>query len=124
MRTLGIEAADTPAYISRLKDENFLDDARYARAFIAGHARKKWGSRQIQQALQQKGVDRQIIQLLLTEYGDEERIENARALAHKKWKQISKGTPAERKQKTIAYLLGKGYAMEHIRTAMQDLPPL
>ena len=44
--------------IERLVKERYVDDARYARAFVKDKIRyNKWGRRKVQQALWQKRID-------------------------------------------------------------------
>ena len=53
----GLYGHDVEQIISRLIEENYLNEERFAVAYAGGHSRiKKWGKIKITQALRQKGV--------------------------------------------------------------------
>ncbi|MDF2726197.1 MAG: hypothetical protein K0Q59_5875 [Paenibacillus sp.] len=107
--------------VSRLKQERYLDDADFANQFaeqrIFSH---KKGRRLIKQELQYKGVSQTAIQEALNQVAisDEERI--AYELAAKKWKQTS-GSTLDKKRKTAAYLMRRGYSMQIVGAAVRQL---
>ncbi|MDE6160899.1 MAG: RecX family transcriptional regulator [Muribaculaceae bacterium] len=81
LRRQGLSAADALAITERLQRERFIDDGRYARAFVrqkSGYSR--WGRRKIAAALAAKRVDRAIIAEAMTEISPEAYAEGLRAL--------------------------------------------
>lgn len=72
LRKWDIAPADADRIIQRLKDENFLSDERYARAFVRDKARfNGWGRIKIAHALRQKHIDNQRIEQALVDEVDE-----------------------------------------------------
>ena len=59
--------------MARLVKERYVDDERYAQAFVKDKIRyNKWGRRKVEQALWQKHIDEGIRQQVLSEIDDEE----------------------------------------------------
>ena len=72
LRKWEVSPADADRIIQRLKEENFLSDERYARAFVRDKARfNGWGRIKIAHALRQKHIDSQWIELALADEIDE-----------------------------------------------------
>ena len=62
--------------VTRLVKERYVDDERYARAFVKDKIRyNKWGRRKVQQALWQKHIDADIQQQVLDEIDEIEYLE-------------------------------------------------
>ena len=58
--------------MARLVEERYVDDERYARAFVNDKVRyNKWGRRKVEQALWQKHIDEGVRQRVLDEVDDE-----------------------------------------------------
>ncbi|MBQ6549020.1 MAG: RecX family transcriptional regulator, partial [Prevotella sp.] len=67
--------------IERLVNERYIDQERYARAFVNDKIRyNKWGRRKVQQALWQKRIDNDIQQRVLDDIDDQEYLAVLRPL--------------------------------------------
>ncbi len=72
LRKWEVSPADADRIIQRLKEENFLSDERYARAFVRDKFRfNGWGRIKIAHALRQKHIDSQWIEQALADEIDE-----------------------------------------------------
>jgi len=116
-----IDKSDFDAYLNRLRDENFLNDERYLKAFIAAHLRKKWGKVKMRNALSPKGIDSNLIKQYLDEIEAVEYDEQMETLLQKKWKSLQKYDLKDRRQKVIRFLLGRGFEMQKITAALKKL---
>lgn len=68
LRTWGIPSSDAEKVMESLKRHKFVDDARYARAYVHDKfAYSKWGRRKIAQGLMAKRIDREVISEALAE---------------------------------------------------------
>ena len=121
MRALKIEAIDFDTYLTRLKNENYVNEERYTKAFINGHLRKKWGVNKIKAALLQKGINRALAKKLLEAADRSEYDEALITLAERKLKTIKGSPPQATKQKGLKFLLGKGYEMDKVLAALKKL---
>lgn len=72
LRKWEVSPADADRIIQRLKEENFLSDERYARAFVRDKFRfNGWGRIKIAHALRQKHIDSQWIEQALADEIDD-----------------------------------------------------
>ena len=72
MRKWELSEALQARVMARLVKERYVDDERYARAFVKDKIRyNKWGRRKVQQALWLKHSDTDIQQTVLNEISDE-----------------------------------------------------
>ena len=79
---------DTSAYIQKLRQENFLNDDRYAKAFVEAHTRKKWGKVKIKNALSGKGIGSDVSGKYMDDMDAGDYNDQLKTLAEKKWRSI------------------------------------
>ena len=105
--------------MARLVKERYVDDERYARAFVKDKIRyKKWGRRKVQQALWMKHIDNDIQQTVLDEISDEEYLKVLKPLLKQKSKSIKAENDYERNRKLVRFALGRGFTFDIIRLCM------
>ena len=105
--------------ISRLVKERYIDDERYARAFVKDKIRyNKWGRRKVQQGLWQKHIDADIQQRVLDEIDDKEYLDVLRPLLKQKRKSIKAANDYELNQKLVRFALGRGFDFDIIRQCL------
>lgn len=76
MRRWELPEEEQARVMQRLVSERYVDDERYARAFVKDKVRyNKWGRRKVEQALWQKHIDDDIRQRVLDEVDDEEYLD-------------------------------------------------
>lgn len=102
--------------IERLVKERYVDDARYARAFVKDKIRyNKWGRRKVQQALWQKRIDPAIQQEVLDEIDEKEYLDILRPLLKQKRRSIKAESDYEQNQKLVRFALSRGFDFGIIR---------
>ena len=105
--------------IDRLIKERYVDDERYARAFVKDKIRyNKWGRRKVQQALWQKHIDADVQQRVLDEIDEIEYLDILRPLLKQKRKSIKAESDYELNQKLIRFALGRGFGFDIIRQCL------
>ena len=105
--------------IDRLIKERYVDDERYARAFVKDKIRyNKWGRRKVQQALWQKHIDAEIQQRVLDEIDEKEYLDILRPLLKQKRKSIKAENDYELNQKLVRFALGRGFGFDIIRQCL------
>ena len=106
--------------IARLVKERYIDDERYARAFIKDKIRyNKWGRRKVQQALWLKHIDADIQQRVLDEIDEKEYLDVLRPLLKQKRKSIKAESDYELNQKLVRFALGRGFGFDIIRQCLK-----
>ena len=102
--------------IARLVKERYIDDERYARAFVKDKIRyNKWGRRKVQQALWQKRIDDDIQRHVLDEIEEKEYLDVLRPLLKQKRKTIKAQSDYELNQKLMRFALSRGFTFDIIR---------
>ena len=105
--------------IDRLIKERYVDDERYARAFVKDKIRyNKWGRRKVQQALWQKHIDADVQQQVLDEIDEKEYLDILRPLLKQKRKSIKAESDYELNQKLVRFALGRGFGFDIIRQCL------
>ena len=105
--------------IDRLIKERYVDDERYARAFVKDKIRyNKWGRRKVQQALWQKRIDADIQQRVFDEIDEKEYLDVLRPLLKQKRKSIRAVSDYELNQKLARFALSRGFTFDIIRQCL------
>ena len=102
--------------MERLIKERYVDDERYARAFVMDKIRyNKWGRRKVEQALWMKRIDKGIQERVLSEVDDEEYVSALRPLLKQKQRSTKAASDYELRQKLIRFALSRGFGFDIIR---------
>jgi regulatory protein len=105
--------------IQRLVRERYVDDERYARAFVKDKIRyNKWGRRKVQQGLWLKRIDPEIQQHVLDEIDDNEYLGVLRPLLRQKRNTVKAQNDYELNQKLVRFAYGRGFTFEIIRQCL------
>lgn len=105
--------------IDRLIKERYVDDERYARAFVKDKIRyNKWGRRKVQQGLWQKRIDADIQQRVLDEIDEKEYLDILRPLLKQKRKNIRAASDYELNQILARFALSRGFTFDLIRQCL------
>lgn len=121
MRLWQLDEAARQRVINKLIDTHFIDNTRFARAFANDKLHyDHWGRRKIEQALWQKGVDKNEAGPVLDAIADEEYLSVLRPLLKSKWPTIKADTDYERSAKLIKYALGRGFSFDLIKQCLNE----
>ena len=102
--------------MQRLVKERYVDDERYAQAFVKDKIRyNKWGRLKVDQALWQKHIDEDIRKRVLDEVDDDEYLKVLRPLLKQKRKSTKANSDYELNQKLMRFAMGRGFTFDIIR---------
>lgn len=119
MRLWGLADEAQARIMERLTKDCFVDDERFARAFVNDKIKyNQWGRRKIEQALWAKGVDRDVQQRVLDAVDDEEYIKVLRPLLRSKERSITARNEFERQMKLIRFAQSRGFSMAEIEKCL------
>ena len=105
--------------MAKLVKERYVDDERYAQAFVKDKIRyNKWGRRKVEQGLWQKRIDDEIRTRVLDDVDDEEYLSVLRPLLKQKRKTIKAKNDYELNQKLVRFALGRGFTFDIIRQCL------
>ena len=122
MQRRGVSEELTEEALRALSDQGFLDDARFARLFVADKRRlEQWGAERIRRGLLERGVGRTLAEAALAEAGEEAgaagdpgepetELERALAVLRRRFPE----PPEDRRDRNraLGMLLRKGYETE------------
>ncbi|MBR1687349.1 MAG: RecX family transcriptional regulator [Prevotella sp.] len=119
MRRWQLDDAAQARIMQRLTEGRYIDDERYARAFVRDKVRfGKWGRRKIEQALWQKRIADDIREQVLNEVSDDEYLCVLRPLIAQKRRTTRAASDYELNAKLIRFAAGRGFTMDIIRQCL------
>lgn len=122
MRGWGVAPADIEQVVARLVRERFIDDARYAEAFVREKLRLSgWGAYKIRMALRRKGISEERIDAALAQADPEAMQERLGTMLARKAATVKYATPYELRTKLIRYGLSLGYDYDAVLDAASEL---
>lgn len=108
--------------VAKLVKEKFIDEERYARAFVRDKFRyNHWGRVKIEHELKLKRIASRHIEQGLEELKEEDNLETLRQLIEKKRPSVKGKNEYEIKVKLIRFALGRGFEMDDIMKVYGDL---
>ena len=108
--------------IIKLKEYRFIDDVMFARFWVEQRTKfKRKPIRVIEYELKQKGIDREIIDEVLSRFDENKEIdlENAKKLAERKLDFYRNLLPEKRHEKVKNYLLRKGFSYDTVKKILK-----
>ncbi len=105
LQALGFQSDTVNVAIERALDHKFLDDTRYANAYVRSKVSSGWGRSRIEKSLAHKGIESEILSNETLELmSDEAELERAVRILTRK------SIPTQNaEQKFIRFLVGRGY---------------
>ena len=96
--------------IVALISDNYLNEERFAKAFVRGKFRiKKWGKVRLTLELKQRQLSKHIIKIALQEIDSNDYLQTFHTLAEKKAATLTETDPWKKKKKLADYLLRRGW---------------
>ena len=105
--------------MQRLVADHYVDDERYALAFVRDKLRyNKWGRLKIEQALWQKHISEDIRQRALDTISTDDYANVLRPMLQQKRRSIRAASDYELRQKLMRFAMGRGFTTDVIRQCM------
>jgi regulatory protein len=122
MHDWNIPANEMPAIITKLQAQGFIDEARYAKAFVRDkNELSHWGTVKIKQALQTKKIPAALIAEALQEINKEKYKDDLAQLLQRKAATLKAASPVERVAKLLRFALSRGYEYDVAQEAIKKL---
>ena len=118
----GIDDYDADTIVEKLLDQGFINENRYAKAYIYDKYRfAKWGRIKIEQGLRQKQIPSSVIKPLMEEVIDkEEYMQILRDLLNQKRKSLKEEDEYQLKAKLSRFALQRGFTYEEVLCNIDD----
>ena len=107
--------------IKKLKEYKFIDDVEFAKFWIEQRTKFKHKPiRVIEYELKQKGINKDLIDEVLSSFESSKEVdlESAKKLAEKKLDFYRSLNPKKRQEKVMSYLLRRGFNYEVVKKAL------
>ena len=116
-----IDRSFTSAIISKLVDEGFIDEKRFALNYAGGKYRiNGWGRLKIAAGLRARNIPNTLIQQALSTFENDDYISFLNKLLQKKLKQLGGDTP-ENRQKAAFFAASRGFEQGLIAAQLHDI---
>ncbi len=116
--------ADYEPIIRRLVEEKFVDEERYARAYVRDKMNGSgWGRRKIELGLKAKGIPKETIEEALRQIEPERQSDKLEAMLRRRWlreRDKAKGR-YELRNKLVRWAMGRGYDYSEIQDVLERM---
>lgn len=126
MQRWGIEPREQAQIVARLMREGFIDESRFAHAFVRDKFRfSHWGAVRIRQELRLRQIADSVIDDALTEIEEGDNLAELRRLIEQKRRSTKAQSDYELRGKLIRYALGRGFSYSDISKVIDcdDIEP-
>jgi len=122
MKKWDISSSQQEKIISDLKQEKYIDETRYAAAFVKDKFRfNKWGKQKIKYQLQQKNISEFDIDDAMLQITDIDYIEMVKHLLILKNKNVKGKSNYERKGKLLRFMIQKGFGIDIVNKVVDQI---
>ena len=122
MATWLVPEADRQGVLQRLIKDRFIDDSRYAEAFVREKSNlSAWGEYKIRTALRRKGIADDIINSALQQMPTEQNLERLTERLKRKMRTIKYDTTYQLKTNLIRHALSLGFTMDDVLKCVEDV---
>ena len=114
MKRWGLSDEDAAKVLARLQAERFIDDSRYAEAFVRDKLNLSgWGAYKIKMALRTKGVSKDIIEEVVAPMlAATDMTERLEEIMRRRMRTLKYSSSYDAKTKLIRFAASRGYDME------------
>ena len=122
MQNWGVAKEEQYRVLQKLQSERFIDDRRYAEAFVREKCNlSAWGRYKIQSALKRKGIANDIITEALAKLNPTDNKKRLQDRLQTKIKHIKYDTAYQLKTKLIRYALSLGFEMDDVMDSVNEV---
>lgn len=121
---MGLRTNDVDELIVHLITEGFLNEERFAKAYVGGKFRmKNWGRIKIIHSLEGKGISANCIKAGLSEIDERDYSDTLQKILERKMQEVRGGTIYERRNNLAKYAIHKGFEPELVWNRVMEVMP-
>lgn len=122
LRSMKLSAGYKETVMLHLLENDFLNEERFAKAFVRGKFRiKKWGKGRIEKELKTRNISEYNIRSGLKEISESDYLKSFNELAKKRILQINETNVYKRRKKLADYLLYRGWESDLVYNKVIEL---
>lgn len=112
---MGLISDAVELLISECIEENYLNEERFAMAFVRGKYKfKDWGRQRLERELKFQNVSDYCIRKAMAQLDDEDYDHQLKVLAQKKWDATKDANRFSKGKKVVNFLIRKGYESDKV----------
>jgi len=121
-----LEKREIPAEIAsslldRFEEVQLIDDAVFAAAYVRSRVEKGKSSRIIGRELQQKGVDRSIVEEAISGISRDDEEKMVLELGRARWDRLVDVSPDARYRRVSGFLMRRGFSSSMVSSALREI---
>ena len=122
LKLWGLSSEDSELVIVKLVEEKYIDDERFARAYVKDKFRfNHWGKQKIAFMLRSKNISSEIMELAFEEIEDEGYSDELRKLLTDKEKSIKAKDKYDKRNKLMRFAMGRGFESGQVYAVLKEL---
>ncbi|MEN7548970.1 regulatory protein RecX [Rapidithrix thailandica] len=123
--TMGLAYSEVDEVMDWLIDEKFLDEERYARAYVRGKFHfKRWGKIKIRHQLRAKQIPEKMIESGFSEINEDAYFNTLKEIIDQKFSSLQgEDSDLKKKQKCFNFAYGRGFEPELIQKYLNNILP-
>ncbi|MDP2887683.1 MAG: regulatory protein RecX [Bacteroidota bacterium] len=122
LKLFGLSVEESEPVLKKLADEKYIDDERFARAFVKDKFRfNHWGRQKIEYMLRAKKINQDILAIAFEEIEDEVYADELLKLLTDKAKTIKAKDQYDKRNKLMRFAMGRGFESGKIYAALKEL---
>lgn len=113
---------DSEIVIAKLKDEKYIDDERFARAYVKDKFRfNHWGKQKIAHMLRNKNISKEIQELAFGEIEEESYSDVLKKLLSDKARSVKGKDEYDKRNKMMRFAIGRGFESGEIYKVLKEM---
>lgn len=117
----GLYPSEVDQIVVYLIEQNFLNEERFAMAYVSGKFRiKGWGRQRIERELKLRQISPYLIRKAMEQIDGDEYESTLKKLAEKKWKLMTERDSLKKRQKLMRFLVSKGYKLNEVTELIRN----
>ncbi len=122
LKQWGLSTEASVPVIEQLITEKYLNDERFARAYVKDKFRfNHWGKQKIEYMLRAKKINQEILDRAFEEIIEEDYAENLLKLIADKEKSVKAKDKYDKRNKIMRFAMGRGFESDKIYAAFKEL---
>lgn len=122
LKSWGLSSEDSEPVIEKLVEEKYIDDERFARAYVKDKFRfNHWGKQKIAFMLRSKNISSEILELAFDEIQEEKYNAEIQKLLSDKEKSIKAKDKYDKRNKLMRFAMGRGFESSQISAVLKEL---
>jgi len=122
LKNWGFSSEDALLVIAKLVEEKYIDDERFARAYVKAKFRfNHWGKQKIAFMLRSKNISSEIMELAFEEIEDRSYTDELLKILADKEKSIKAKDQYDKRNKLMRFAMGRGFESGQIYAALKEL---